>query len=172
MLHSIQLSHAYIDEAANENPDLHRAALYKSILSAHGNACTGMEHYAESERLLLQAIECCMKLGMEEEWSLGNLTQNLANCYLWSSNLRKAELTANRALNQPNTNPEAAKYTMGNIMLRMGRYDEALSFHKDALATYCQTMGPDHLTSSDSWYKLGCILSIPKFADHHIEEAE
>lgn len=67
MLHSIQLSQAYFDEAATEDPDLHHSALYKSILSAHGNACTGMKQYAESERLLLHAIECCMKLGTEQE---------------------------------------------------------------------------------------------------------
>lgn len=66
----------------------------------------------------------------------------------------------------------AAKYTMGNIMLQKGCYDQALSLHKEALATYCETMGPDHLTSSDSWNKLGCILSMPKFADQHIGEAE
>lgn len=117
MLHSIQLSQAYFDEAATEDPDLHHSALYKSILSAHGNACTGMKQFAEAERLLLHTIEWCMKLGMEQEWSLGNLTQNLASCYPWSGDLQKAELTARRA--------KPTKHKSQGCKIRHGKYNVA-----------------------------------------------
>jgi tetratricopeptide (TPR) repeat protein len=162
----------HLQQGAQTNPSLLKSALYIRILSNHGIAYLAMEKYVESEKFHIEAIELCSQLGMEEYCSMGNLMQNLGSCYLWSSDLEKAEDTLQKALLQPNNNPEGAKYTMGNPLLRQKQYERALEFHKEVLHIYLTGLGRWHPTTSDSWHKLGSIFCTPDFPGRDVKEAE
>jgi tetratricopeptide (TPR) repeat protein len=171
-LDAVQRSRYHLDKAAETDPELHDSTLYIRILSNQGVTHLAMERYAESERFHTEAIEHCIRLAKEEQCSLGNLRQNLGSCYLWAGDLAKAEVTLKQSLSEYNKNPEGAKYTMGNLLLRLNRYDEALAFHKDVLQIYADALGPEHLTTADSWHKIGCIFSMPEFPGGNLKEAE
>ncbi|OJD10865.1 hypothetical protein AJ78_08235, partial [Emergomyces pasteurianus Ep9510] len=170
-LEAVQLASQHIDEAIKTDASLLNSTLYVRILSNQGIVHLAVEKYAESEKYHKRAIEHCVKMGMQEQCSIGNLTQNLGSCYLWSGDLAKAEVTLGEALTQPNKNAEGAKYTMGNLLLRLEKYDEALALHKEVLHTYIEDLGPDHLTTSDSWHKLGSIFCLPEFPGRDLKEA-
>ncbi|OAX81827.1 hypothetical protein ACJ72_03830 [Emergomyces africanus] len=171
-LETVQLASHHMDEAIKTDPGLLNSTLYVRILSNQGIVHLAVEKYAESEMYHKRAIAHCVKMGMQEQCSIGNLTQNLGSCYLWSGDLAKAEPTLRRALKQPNKNAEGAKYTMGNLLLRLQKYDEALALHKEVLHTYIEDLGPDHLTTSDSWHKLGSIFCLPEFPGRDLKGAE
>lgn len=171
-LESILLARWHLQQGAQTNPNLLKSTLYIRILSNHGIAYLAMEKYVESEKFHIEAIELCAQLGMEEYCSMGNLMQNLGSCYLWSSDLEKADDTLQKALLQPNNNPEGAKYTMGNLLLRQKQYERALEFHKEVLHIYLTGLGRWHPTTSDSWHKLGSIFCMPDFPGRDVKEAE
>ncbi|KAL4821140.1 hypothetical protein BDW67DRAFT_180684 [Aspergillus spinulosporus] len=171
-LSSIQLSRFHVEEAAKHNPSTRKTPLYIRIISNQGVGYTAVEKFVESERFHLEAIAACVEHGLEELCSLGNLTQNLGSCYLWMGDLERAQQTLELALTQPNRNREGAMYTMGNLLLRLKRYDEALNLHKEVLQIYMDTLGPEHLITADSWYKLGCIFLIDGFEGTDRTEAE
>ncbi|KAL4860970.1 hypothetical protein BDV12DRAFT_204504 [Aspergillus spectabilis] len=171
-LSSIQLSRFHAEQAAKHNPSTRKTPLYLRIISNQGVAHTAVEKFVESERFHLEAIATCVEHGLEELCSLGNLTQNLGSCYLWMGDLERAQRTLELALTQPNRNREGAMYTMGNLLLRLKRYEEGLELHKEVLQIYMDTLGPEHLITADSWYKLGCIFSIDDFEGMDRTEAE
>ncbi|KAL3479803.1 hypothetical protein BJX99DRAFT_255237 [Aspergillus californicus] len=171
-LDAIQLARFHVDEAAKTNPAAHTSPLYIRIISNQGVAHLAAENYAASEKFHLEAIRVCVALGLQETCSLGNLTQNLGSCYLWWGDLQRAQVTLEEALRQPNKNREGAMYTMGNLLLRLGRFEDALGIHKEVLRIYTETLGPEHLITADSWYKLGCIFSVEEFAGFDRVEAE
>ncbi|KAH7310957.1 hypothetical protein BKA65DRAFT_543014 [Rhexocercosporidium sp. MPI-PUGE-AT-0058] len=103
---------------------------------------------------------------------MGNLTQNLGSCYLWSEDLEKAKETISLALSQTNKNRERALYTYGNLMLRLKRYDEALALHKEVLQTYLSDLGPEHPITADSWHKVGRIFTTADYSGSNLKEAE
>lgn len=171
-LKAIESAHRYMLQAANKDPSLIKTPLYIRILSNLGIANLAMERYRESERFHKLAISRCVELELQDQVSIGNLTQNLGSCYLWSGNLEKAEETVRLALCQQNKNREFAQYTLGNIMLRLKRYDEALTLHKEVLQTYMTELGPEHPTTADSWHKIGRIFTIAEFSGCDAKEAE
>ncbi|KKZ61380.1 hypothetical protein EMCG_03986 [[Emmonsia] crescens] len=171
-LEAVQLASQHMDEAVKTDPDLLNSTLYVRILSNQGIAHLAVEKYAESETYHKRAIEHCVKMGLQEQCSIGNLTQNLGSCYVWSGDLAKAEATLREALTQPNKNAEGAKYTMGNLLLLLKKYDKALALHKEVLQTYIEDLGPDHLTTADSWHKIGSIFCMPEYPGRDLKEAE
>lgn len=109
---------------------------------------------------------------MEVESSLGNLLQNLGGTYLWSGQLGKAKAILDEALESPNTNREAAEYTLGNWMIKVHRYDEAIKIHRGVLQVYIDQLGMSHPVTADSWHKLGCLLAMPEHSGQDLKEAE
>lgn len=171
-VNAIELAKLHLDQAAKERPELLESTFYIRLLSNHGIAYVAVEQYAESEEFHRQAIEHCERLGMEKECSMGNLMQNLGSCYLWSGDLQRAYDILQEALLQPNVNREGAQYTLGNVMLRLKKYDEAIALHKEALRVYLKEIGPNHPTTGDSWHKIGTIFAMPEFPGHDLREAE
>ncbi|KAG4438253.1 hypothetical protein IFR05_006281 [Cadophora sp. M221] len=171
-LEAIEIAHEHMLLAADKDPSVLETTLYIRILSNLGVANLAVERFSESEKFHKLAISRCSELGMQEQCSMGNLTQNLASCYLWSGNLEKAEETISLALSQTNKNREGAQYTHGNLMLRLKRYDEALALHKEVLQTYLSDLGPEHPTTADSWHKIGRIFTIGGCSSRNAKEAE
>jgi tetratricopeptide (TPR) repeat protein len=171
-VNAIELAKSHLDQAAKERPELLESTFYIRLLSNHGIAYVAVERYAESEEFHRQAIEHCERLGMEKECSMGNLMQNLGSCYLWGGDLQRAYDILQEALLQPNVNREGAQYTLGNVMLRLKKYDEAIALHKEALQVYLKEIGPSHPTTGDSWHKIGTIFAMPEFSGHDLHEAE
>ncbi|RDW85285.1 hypothetical protein BP6252_02875 [Coleophoma cylindrospora] len=171
-LDAIQKSQEYIKEAAKESPGLLDTILYIRILSNQGIAFLAMGQYTDSEVHHLQAIERCSQLGMEKQCSMGNLLNNLGSCYLWSGDLVKADETLQKALLQPNRNPEGAKYTLANVRLKQKRYTEAMDLHKQAQELNLEVLGPEHHVVADGWHKLGSIFSLPEYEGFNLNQAQ
>jgi tetratricopeptide (TPR) repeat protein len=142
------------------------------VWSDLGVANLAVKRYSESEKFHKLAISRCSELGIQEQCSMGNLTQNLGSCYLWSEDLEKAKETISLALSQTNKNRERALYTYGNLMLRLKRYDEALALHKEVLQTYLSDLGPEHPITADSWHKVGRIFTTADYSGSNLKEAE
>lgn len=161
----------HIEQAAKSDQSVLKSELYIKILSNQGIVLLAMKRYTDSEKAHKEAIEVCKGLGMAVQCSMGNLMQNLGSCYLWSGSLEKAEATLQKALLQPNNNPEGAKYTMGNLLLRLKRYEEALALPKEVLQIYMKELGSEHPTTADSWCKVGSIFSMSEFSGRDTNEA-
>ena len=163
----------HIEQIAKADLNALKSTLYIRILSNLGIACLAVEKYAESEKFHNEAIDLCAQLGMEEQCSIGNLMQNLGSCYVWSGALEEAEDRLKRALAQPNKNHrEGAKYTIGNLLLRLKRYEEALTLYREVLQIYIAELGLGCPTTADSWHKIGSIFSMPSFPGRDLSEAE
>jgi tetratricopeptide (TPR) repeat protein len=144
-LEAIESAHQHILQAADKDTGILNTPLYIRVLSNLGIVNLAMGRYSQSENFHKLAIGRCAELGTQEQCSMGNLTQNLGSCYLWSGDLEKAEETLRLALSQTNKNRESAQYTLGNIMLRLKRYNEALTLHREVLQTYLTDPDPSIL---------------------------
>jgi len=45
---------------------------------------------------------------------------------------------------------------LGNAYVSLGRTDQSLSFHSQALDHFLETVGADHLLSANAKYKMAC----------------
>lgn len=169
---AILLAREHLEEAGKSNVDLLKTTLYVRILSNLGISHTAINEFEKAEKYHLEAIKHCRKLGMEVESSLGNLLQNLGGTYLWSGQLDKAKAILDEALEAPNTNREAAEYTLGNWMIKAHRYDEAIKIHRGVLQVYIGQLGMNHPVTADSWHKLGCLMAMPEYSGQDLKEAE
>jgi tetratricopeptide (TPR) repeat protein len=165
-------SYNHIKNAAAGNPELFKTTLYVRILSNLGITHTAVERFDEAEKYHLRAIEHCKLLKMQKDCSMGNLLQNLANCYLWGGRMQEAKLTLDDARTYPNTAPEAVNYTLGNWMLKSKRYDEAAQLHKEVLKHYAKELGQNHPVTADSWHKMGSIFALQDYSNHDVQESE
>ncbi|CAN9097052.1 unnamed protein product [Alternaria alternata] len=171
-LEEIVLSHQYLMLASAQNPELLKTTLYIRILSNLGITHTAVERFEEAERYHKAAIEQCRILHMEKECSMGNIMQNLANCYLWGGRMSEAKRALDEARLQPTTSPEAVDYTLGNWMMKSQRYEEALRLHKEVLILYAKELGKEHPVTADSLHKTGTLFARKDSADYNAREAE
>ncbi|PSN69721.1 hypothetical protein BS50DRAFT_585247 [Corynespora cassiicola Philippines] len=171
-LHEIQLSYKHVERAANKNPTLLNTTLYVRILSNLGITHTAVELFDKAEEYHLRAIAHCKALKMEKECSMGNLVQNLANCYLWGGRMDDAQRALTEAYTCPVTSPSAIDYTLGNWMMKKHRYDEAAQLHMKALEQYTNELGQKHPVTADSWHKMGTLFATEEYSKHDIQKAE
>ncbi|EUC45997.1 hypothetical protein COCMIDRAFT_25875 [Bipolaris oryzae ATCC 44560] len=171
-LEEIVQSHTHIRKAAVHKPCLLKTTLYIRILSNLGITHTAVERFEEAEVYHKTAIQHCKDLGMDKECSIGNLMQNLANCYLWGNKLTEAKEMLDQAQLHPNTAPEAVDYTLGNWMLKNQRYDEAMQLHTRVLALYAKHLGQKHPVTADSWHKVGTMFANKAFSGYNPTEAD
>lgn len=148
-----------LDTAAKTEPALLQSGFYLRVLSNLGISYTGAERFTEAEDIHQQAIDRCVEYGLEEECSLGNIMQNLGSCLLWKGDLERAEDILRKALLMPNRNSEGNLYTLGNLLLKTRRPDEALKLHKEVLDVYLADLGSFHPCTADSYHKVGSILA-------------
>ncbi|RYN36471.1 hypothetical protein AA0119_g12327 [Alternaria tenuissima] len=171
-LEEIALSHEHLMLASGKRPELLETTLYIRILSNLGITHTAVGRFEEAEEFHKTAIEQYRLLHMERECSMGNILQNLANCYLWSGKMSDAKQTLDEARSQPTTSPEAIDYTLGNWMIKSQRYEEALRLHKEVLILYAKVLGPEHPVTADSWHKMGTLFARRDHAGYDAQEAE
>lgn len=162
----------HIRKAAQIRPELLKTGLYLRILTNLGIMYTDQERWDEAFGWHNAAIDTCIKLGMQTECSLGNLRQNLAGTYLWKGDLEKADEVIRLALTEPNTNPMGAKFTLGNILWKQKKLDEAITVHTQTLQHYSAELGPNHPVTADSWHKLGSLFEMHEYSRQDTNEAE
>lgn len=163
--------------AAKTKPELLRTGQYLRILTNIGIMNTALEDWDEALKWHNKACDTCIELGMQEESSLGNLRQNLAGTYLWrgdetKGDLEKAEEVVRQSLTEPNQNPMGAMYTLGNVLLKQGRLDEAVEMHRKTKDAYTKSLGSTHPVVAGGWRKLGSLYEMPEYSGYDLEEAE
>lgn len=158
--------------AAEIKPNLLKTGQYLRILTNLGIMYTDLEKWEEALKWHNMAVDTCIQLGMQKECSLGNLRQNLAGTYLWKGELEKAEETVRQSLTEPNTSPMGATFTLGNVLWKQNRLDEAVIVHKQTLHDYSESLGANHPVTADSWFKLGSLFMIPQYSGYDLEESE
>lgn len=157
---------------AKTNPKLLKTGQYLRILTNLGIMYTDLENWDEALKWHNVAVDTCIQLGMEKESSLGNLRQNLASTYLWKGDLQKAEEVVRQALKEPNNSPMGATFTLGNVLWKQNRLDEAFTVHKQTLHDYSESLGANHPVTSDSWMKMGSLFGMAEYSGYSLEESE
>ena len=158
--------------AAGTKPGLLHTGQYLRILTNLGIMYTGCEVWDQALEWHNVALDTCIRLGMEKESRLGNLRQNLAGTYLWKGDLETAEKVISLALTEPNANPMGATFTMGNVLRKQKRLEEAVVVHTETLQDYSKELGTNHPVTADSWRKLGSLFELREYSGYGLEESE
>jgi tetratricopeptide (TPR) repeat protein len=158
--------------AAKTKPGLLKTGQYSRILTNLGIMHTDLGNWDEALKWHNRAVENCIQLGKQKEFSLGNLRQNLAGTYLWKGDLQRAEGIVRLALTEPNTSPMGATFTLGNVLWKQKRIEEALEVHKQTLLDYSASLGASHPVTANSWLKMGTLLQTPGHPGFDLEESE
>jgi tetratricopeptide (TPR) repeat protein len=162
----------HILRAAKTNPKLLKTGQYSRILTNLGIMHTDLGNWDEALKWHNLAVQTCVQLGKQKEFSLGNLRQNLAGTYLWKGDLQKAEELVRLALTEPNTSPMGATYTLGNVLWKQNRIEEALKVHKQTLLDYSASLGANHPVTANSWRKMGSLFQTPGHPGYDLQESE
>jgi tetratricopeptide (TPR) repeat protein len=158
--------------AAKTKPKLVKMGQYSRILADIGIMHNNLSNWDEALEWYNLAVQTCFQLGKQKEFILGDLRQNLTGTYLWKGDLQNAEEPVRLALTEPNTSPMGAAYTLGNVLRKQTRIEEALEVHKQTLLDYSTSLGANHPVTGNSWRKMGSLFQTHGHPGYDFQDSE
>lgn len=120
---------------------------YATALMNTANSYNSVKQFDKALELYTEALALMEKLGLDKDYRMAALTNNLSSCYREEGNLEMAEEMARRSIviisDIPNSRLDLATslINLGEVQTRLGKYEEAEQSLTTAISIYEKDAG-------------------------------